>query len=59
MTPSYNYAPTERNTDDVADHRDTWQPLRLPLQRLADRLRLQRERAVVEFQAAGINVEAD
>jgi len=34
-----------------------WQPLGLIARRLARRLALNRERAVLEFEAAGINVE--
>ncbi|MGE0660435.1 MAG: hypothetical protein AB7O63_13130 [Reyranellaceae bacterium] len=46
----------DNHHDDITD---SWQPLRLSLRRLAERLRLDRERAVVEFAAAGINVDPE
>jgi len=61
VTPFYANAPEERN-----DYRTTtdspgpdWQPLRTILRREARRLRLDRERAVVEFAAAGINLDPE
>ena len=51
---------TDDNPDD--NHHDeclAWQPLGTVLRRLARRLDLSRERAVVTFEAAGINVEAE
>lgn len=62
MPPFYDNAPSERNAYDTTTDSPgvTWQPLRLPLQRLADRLHLQRATAIIVAEAAGIpTTEAD
>jgi hypothetical protein len=51
-------APDRRNISpaNIQETGPSWVPLRLPLRQIARRLQLSRERAVLEFEAAGINI---
>jgi hypothetical protein len=46
-------------TDDEIDPGQNWQSLRAVLQREAHRLQLSRHRAILEFEAAGINLSPE